>query len=344
MQRRIVLKATLAIAGLGLTACSTAPTNEPFKVSASAKPVTVGLLLAGSSTDKGFMQSGFDGLKRAEKELGITLTVLEGIKPEQADLEAALRKLAQASPDLIVAHGGQNAKAATMMAGEFPKIMFVVTQSDVVGPNLSSYEVLQEESAWLAGAAAGLLTKTNTVGHMSGIRVTPGLKGRAAYVAGVAHTNPQAKVLTNFSGNQDDVELARKVAAAEISAGADYIFTMLNAGRPGVAEAIEASGGKAREFGNVRDFTQDDPKIFVGSAVADSGAAAFDAVKDFVQGDFKADTTHRIGLEDPEAVRLTLAKDVPEDVRNKIKQLTSDIVAKKITVSVEYSGPEFPTP
>ena len=111
-----------------------------------------------------------------------------------------------------------------------------------------------------------------------------------------------------------------------------------------LAEAIEASGGKAREFGNVRDFTQDDPKIFVGSAVADSGAAAFDAVKDFVQGDFKADTTHRIGLEDPEAVRLTLAEDVPEDVRNKIKQLTSDIVAKKITVSVEYSGPEFPTP
>ncbi len=176
MQRRIVLKATLAIAGLGLTACSTAPTNEPSKVSASAKPVTGGLLLAGSSTDKGFMQSGFDGLKRAEKELGIALTVLEGIKPEQADLEAGLRKLAKASPDLIVAHGGQNAKTATNVAGEFPQIMFVVTQSDVGGPNLSSYEVLQEESAWLAGAAAGLLTKTNTVGHMSGIRVTPGLR------------------------------------------------------------------------------------------------------------------------------------------------------------------------
>ncbi|MCY0905530.1 BMP family protein [Arthrobacter sp. H14-L1] len=303
----------------------------------------VGLLLAGSSTDMGFMQSGFDGLKGAEGELGINLSVFEGVKPEQADMEKSLRKLAEASPDLIVVHGGQNAKAATNVVGEFPKVMFVVTQSDVVGPNLTSYEVLQEESAWLAGAAAGLLTKTNTVGHMSGIRVTPGLKGRAAYVNGVAHTNPQAKVLPNFPGNQDDVELAPRLAAAEISAGADYIFTMLNAGRPGVAQAIDASGGKAREFGNVRDFTQDDPKISVGSAVADSGAAAFAAVKDFVRGDFKADTTHLIGLEDPEAVRLTLADDVPQTVRDKIKQLTSDIVAK-ITVAIEYSGPEFPTP
>ena len=344
MQRRIVLKTALAIAGLSLTACSADPTKESPNASASAKPVKVGLLLAGSSTDNGFMQSGFDGLKRAEKELGVKFTVLEGIKPVQADLEAGLRKLAEGSADLIVAHGGQNAKAATTVAGEFPKIMFVVTQSDVLGPNLSSYEVLQEESAWLAGAAAGLLTKTNTVGHMSGIRVTPGLKGRAAYVDGVAHTNPSAKVLTNFCGNQDDVDLADRVAAAEISAGADYIFTMLNSGRPGVAQAIEASGGKARQFGNVRDFTQDDPKIFVGSAVADSGAAAFAAVRDFVQGDFKGDTTHLIGLEDPDAVRLTLADDVPQDVREKIKQLTSDIVAKKITVATEYSGAEFPTP
>ena len=82
----------------------------------------------------------------------------------------------------------------------------------------------------------------------------------------------------------------------------------------------------------------------LGSAVADSGAAAFAAVKDFVQGNFQAETTHRIGLENPQAVRLTLADDVPNDVRDKIKQLTGDIVAKKITVATEYKGPEFPTP
>jgi basic membrane protein A len=59
-----------------------------------------------------------------------------------------------------------------------PQIKFVVTQGAVVGANLCSYEVLQEESAYLGGVLAALTTRTGVVGHMSGIRVRPGLKGR----------------------------------------------------------------------------------------------------------------------------------------------------------------------
>ena len=80
----------------------------------------------------------------------------------------------------------------------------------------------------------------------------------------------------------------------------------------------------------------------LGSAVADSGAAAFAAVKDFVQGNFQAETTHRIGLENPQAVRLTLADDVPNDVRDKIKQLTGDIVAKKSPWPPSTKARNFP--
>ena len=52
-----------------------------------------------------------------------------------------------------------------------------MTQGLVQGSNLSSYDVLQEESAYLAGVLAALTTRTGVVGHMSGIRVPPGLKG-----------------------------------------------------------------------------------------------------------------------------------------------------------------------
>ena len=56
----------------------------------------------------------------------------------------------------------------------------------MTGPNLASYEVLQEQSAYLGGVLAALTTRTGVVGHMSGIRVRPGLKGRAEAVAGLA--------------------------------------------------------------------------------------------------------------------------------------------------------------
>ena len=220
--------------------------------------------------------------------------------------------------------------------------MFVVTQGNVTGPNLSSYEVLQEQSAFLAGALAALTTKTGTVGHMSGIRVTPGLKGRAAYAAGVKHANPNVKLLTNFSGNQDDNALSNKVATAMIAGGADVIFTMLNAGRTGAIEACRDKG--ARQIGNVRDWVASNSDVFVASAIADSGLAVFNAVRDLANGSFKPGVFRHIGLEQPEAIRLVMAPSVPADVRAKIEALSAEIVAGKLTVATEWSGEEFATP
>ncbi|WP_347309599.1 BMP family ABC transporter substrate-binding protein [Defluviimonas sp. SAOS-178_SWC] len=151
--------------------------------------------------------------------------------------------LAAAGPDLVIAHGGQNSSAMEEVAPEFPDIKFVVVQGGVTGPNLSSYKVMQEESAWLAGALAGLTTKTGTVGHISGIRVKPGLKGRGGFYNGLMHVKPDARFLTIFAGDQDDNELSHRVAAAEADAGADIIFTMLNAGRTGAIEvSVEFEG------------------------------------------------------------------------------------------------------
>ncbi len=81
----------------------------------------------------------------------------------------------------------------------------------MTGPNLASCDVLQEESAYLAGVLAALSTRSGVFGHISGIRVRPGWKGHAGYAAGVRDTDPQVKLLSNFSGNQDDNALSRRV-------------------------------------------------------------------------------------------------------------------------------------
>ncbi len=302
----------------------------------------VAALFAGRIDDKGFMQAGYIGLSAAAERLGVVISHKDGVRPEKELLVAALRELAGARPDLVVAHGGQNNSAAQQVAGEFPDVTFVVTQGNVTGANLASYEVLQEHSAFLAGALAALTTKTGVVGHMSGIRVTPGLKGRAAYANGVRHANPAVTLLTNFSGNQDDNALSKRVAASMIDRGADVIFTMLNAGRTGAVEACRERG--IAQIGNVIDWTTMAPDVFIGSAVADSGLALFNAVKDVATGAFRPGVVRQIGLEQPEAVRLTLAERVPASVRQRIEALAGEIVSKKLEVSTEWSGAEFATP
>ncbi len=302
----------------------------------------VAALFAGRIDDRGFMQAGYEGLKLAEQRLGAMAIVQQGVAPKLEDLTTALRALAAEGPDLVVAHGGQNNAAAKAVAADFPKIRFVVTQGNVAGPNLASYEVLQEHSAFLAGMLAALTTRSGVVGHMSGIRVAPGLKGRAAYAAGVAHADPKVVLLTNFSGNQDDNALSARIARAMIARDAQVIFTMLNAGRTGAIEACRQLG--ARQIGNVGDWTAIAPDVFIGSAFADSGRALYDAVADFAAGRLAIGEIKHLGLETPEAVRLVMAPGVPAEIRGRIDAAGQAIVAGSLKVPVEWTGSEFEVP
>ncbi len=306
---------------------------------AQAKSLKVAMLIPGYIDDGGFMQAGYNGLLMIRNKLGAKINYIDKIKPKKDLLSAALRKLAAAGPDLVIAHGGQNAEAMVIVAPEFPKVKFVVVQGNVTGTNLSSYEVLQEQSAWLAGAAAGLLTKTNVVGHISGIRVRPGLKGRGAFYNGLKHTNPGAKYLTTFAGDQDDNELSYRVASAEIRAGADIIFTMLNAGRQGAIKAMREN--KVYQIGNVRDWYPVAPDVFIASAIANVSIAGYRAAKDLSDGKWKPGVIRKIGIENPDAVSVPLAPHVSKAVRNKLKKLRQELADCKIEVSTKYDGPEF---
>lgn len=50
------------------------------------------------------------------------------------------------------------------------------------------------------------------------------------------------------------------------------------------------------------------------------------------------------GLAYPQAVRLSMASDVPAEVRARVARVAEDIVSGRIHVPEAYDGPEFATP
>ena len=299
----------------------------------------IAAMFPGRIDDAGFIEAGYRGLARIRDELGIPVRFVDQVPPDDEAMKAALRELADSDATMVIAHGSDASEAVQRVAWEFPEQRFAVVQGFLMRPNLAIYEVLQEQSAWLAGAAAGLLTKSSVVGHMAGARARPGLKARAAFAAGLAHTNAKARLLTHFSGAEDDPAVAKRIALAEIDAGADILYTMLDAGRAGAIAACRERG--VQQIGNVRDWVAAVPDVFVAAAIADAGVAVFEVGRDLFDTLWKGDRVKRIGVRNPAAVRLTLAASVPEAVPARIALLTHEIAIGRIRIPEEYAGPEF---
>ena len=146
---------------------------------AQDRPLEIAMLIPGRIDDGGFMQAGYDGLVAIRDELGAETRYIDGIaarSPRRWPPPCATsppRARTWSSPTAARRRQGRRGRSPP----EFPDVRFTVVQGALTGPNVASYEVLQEQSAWLAGAAAGLLTETGVVGHISGIRAPPGSEG-----------------------------------------------------------------------------------------------------------------------------------------------------------------------
>jgi len=303
-----------------------------------AQPPRIAVALFGPQGQGSFNESGHDGVLRA-RAAGHAVDVKWISLLAAADRAQALRSLCQAGLDLLVAHGGQGDAPVQMVHAEFPHTQFVVTQGSVLGPNIASYEVLQEQSAFLAGVLAGLASRSRVVAHMSGEKVRPGLKGRAAFASGLRQAAPDCRFVTTFCGQQHDPNLAFETTRRLQQEGADLVFAMIDGGRPGVSRACREL--PIRQIGNVLDWVQRDPAVFVASAVADSGRGLSQAIDDFLHSRLRSAAMVTYGLAQPDFVRLILAPDLQAAFGPQLAQWATRIVADEVVIDTVFDGPEL---
>ena len=304
-----------------------------------ASPQHLFAVFAGRIDDGGFIESGYQGAREACARAGLGFTHIAHVEIETDALVAAIDAGAAGRPDLMLVHGGRSDEAVASAAPRHPGIRFLSTHGEHAGPNFSCFTIAQPQSAFLAGVLAGFFTQSGTVGHLSGIRIAPGLRSRAAYAAGVRYANPQAKLLTCFCGTQEDNAVTYRAARAEIDAGADVIYTMLNGGRRGAIEACRES--RIRQIGNVRDWTTVEPEVFIGAAIADTGRLVHTWIDDVLNARLIGGELRTLGLEDHAAVRLAMAVDVPAQTRGKVDAIAEHLKGGLIALPLDYDGPEF---
>ena len=169
MLRREILKfAAMMCVGFGFAMSQAAMAAEQVD---PKRPLKVALVLPGSVSDGTFNAAAAKGIKEAQaKYPNVTVSVRENTG--MAQIEAALFEYASNGYDVVIGHGFQFAEAAKKIHNQFPKTWFIVNTAKVSeAPNLASFDNRWGDAGYVAGALAGLLTKSGTVGAVGGIPV-----------------------------------------------------------------------------------------------------------------------------------------------------------------------------
>lgn len=252
----------------------------------AADPLTVGVLLPGSRSDKGWMESAYDGIVAAQKTHGdkIKVQMIENVS--NADWEQALTTLAQKN-QLVIGAAGQVQTTLMKVAKKFPKVKFSLIGGNKSGeglPNFAGYDVKQAEIAYVAGVAAGMLSKNGAISYIGGIEVPPIVNAGTEFRNGARSVNPNIKYFQNFTGDFDDVAKSKEATLAAIAQGADIHYHILNLGLRGMEQAATEKGTKI--IGSYTDRCGTD-KLYVGYSVTGIGYILQYAVNESLAGTWK---------------------------------------------------------
>jgi basic membrane protein A len=289
-----------------LSACTGTPENDKATGGSTDDKPMIGMVFdVGGRGDRSFNDSAYHGLELARSKHGIDFIHAEP-SGEGADREAALRQMA-ADPDvdLVIGVGLLFSSDIASIAEEFPDkkflcIDYVPTAGVKLPGNFSGIVFEEKKGSFLAGAIAGLTTKTNTVGFIGGMESSIIRKFETGFSEGVNYVNPEAKVITAYIGMTGSAfanpAKGRELALGQYAKGADIIYQAAGASGMGVIEA--ARNTKNLVICTDRDQEPDAPGFVLTSMVKSIDQAVLKTVEDLINGSFKGGAVSVFGISD----------------------------------------------
>lgn len=229
---------------------SDSKSNDIQQKEATTKKIfKVGIVFAsGGLGDKSFNDAAYNGIKRAEKELGIQYDYTEVVKDAKFDKQygiTSLTQFAENNYDLIFSVGLELTDSCKQIASKFPKQKFVQLDDVVNLPNVTSVTFKEDEGSYLVGTVAGMATKTNKIGLVAGMDTLVFRKFKSGYEQGALYSNPKVKIDSKVIGGDtpfNNTVQGYKMAMELINQGSDVIFAAAGASGIGVIQACKEKG------------------------------------------------------------------------------------------------------
>lgn len=274
--------ASLVLPQTGLVTAARAATLPPLK----EEDLVIAFGHVGPIADEGWTWSHHQGMKAVEAAFPKARTLFVENIPFSADANRTFRQFVSEGANMVFS-SSYYGDFLHDVAKQNPEVVFYECDGRVNTDNLSTYYIAHWYASYVAGVAAGLMTKSNKLGYVGSFPVPTAFCGSNSFLMGARSVNPKATMQVVVINSWFDPQAATQAGTALVDNGCDVLFGVMD--EAGYLQVAEKRGVKAVMFNT--DIRRYGPNAYITSIVHDFTKFYVNEVKSRLDGTWSAKQT-----------------------------------------------------
>lgn len=190
----------------------------------SPPPLKIAWVHVAPLTQAGWVRQHEEGRQAVQAALGdkVQTRSVENV-PEGPDAERVIRDLAGQGYGLIFTPSFGYMEPTLKVARDFPNVRFESITGYKTAPNVATANARYYEGRYLAGVAAGRMTRSHVAGYVAGFPIPEVLQGINAFTLGMRSVDPAAQVKVVWLNTWFDPPREREAAMTLLNQQADVL-------------------------------------------------------------------------------------------------------------------------
>jgi len=295
-------------------------------------PPKIAFIYLGAISDGGWTGAQNRARLIMQKTFHQHIPYVENIPEQTEKVEQTVELFLNRGYNVIIGGTYGYGDAFAAEAKSHPHVAFVNMGGVTTAPNLESPYPKTFQGWYLAGYAAGSVTKTKTIGMIEGFPIPSVVWDINAFALGAEAANPGTVAKVAFVNSWDDPVKEGQLSNAMIEQGADVIATDMDS----PAAIVQAEKAGKYSVGYQNDMSADAPKGILTSVIFYWDKMLVPMVEKLKAGTWTSAGDSLYGF-DAGMVALTLpVKHVSPAVQAKIASLQAEMTAGKFD---PFTGP-----
>ena len=302
-----------------------------FDITKSTQPKKIGFIITGDIHEAGWNASHYNGIKSACDEFGMELLVRDHVKEYSGQCSIAIEELVAQGAEVIFLMSFNYPSEVISVIDKYPNISFFDISMQESARNLTACFARMYQGRYLAGALAGLKTKSNVLGYVAAIPNSEVYRGINAFALGAQRVNPKAKVFVMWTGDwqNEEVEAAHARQLIE-KVGADVLTYHQNEATVGdVADSLGV------DFIGYNAFLKGYSEHYLTSVVCQWDLFYKNVLQLHSKGDFDSIKYNWIGIKEDVIGFSDYSAEVTLDMKNYLNSLRNELKYNKLIFSNE---------